>query len=324
MTDEKPVQTMEAAERASLPSMMSALRLHEPGGTAGLALEQLETPRPGAGEVLVRVHAAAITRGELDWPADRLPATPSYELAGVVAAIGPGVEDVTIGQPVYALSDFDRDGAAADYAIARKEILAPKPQTLGYVESAAVPLAALSAWQGLFEHGNLSEGERVLIHGAAGGVGGFAVQLARRRGAYVIGTAAGGNVAAARALGADQVVDHTSTRFKDVVEEVDLVFDTVGGERLERSPAVVRRGGRLVSLVAEPPKVPTAARGITAVYFVVEPNREQLVDLARLVDGGDLRVTIDEVFALADGRAAFERSLGEHGSGKIVLRIADE
>ena len=308
----------------SLPPLMSALRLHAPGGAAKLALEQLETPRPGPGEALVRVHAAAITRDELDWPVNRLPATPSYEFAGVVAAVGPGVEEVAIGEAVYALSNFDRDGAAADYALARAEILAPKPHTLGYVESAAVPLAALSAWQALFDHGNLSEGERVLIHGAAGGVGGFAVQLAHRHGAHVIGTASGGNVSTARFLGADQVVDHTSTRFEDVVEEVDLVFDTVGGARLERSPAVVRRGGRLVSLVAEPPKEPTAARGITAVYFVVEPNRDQLVELARLVDGGGMRVTIDEVFALADGRAAFERSLGEHGGGKIVLRIADE
>jgi NADPH:quinone reductase-like Zn-dependent oxidoreductase len=306
----------------SLPSVMSALRLHEPGGA--LALEQLETPQPGQGEALVRVHAAAITRDELDWPVDRLPATPSYEFAGVVAAVGPGAEDVRIGEPVYALGDFDRDGAAADYAVARAEILAPKPRTLGYVESAAVPLAALSAWQALFDHGNLNEGERVLIHGAAGGVGGFAVQLAHRRGAHVIGTTSGTNVATARALGADEVVDHTSTRFEDVVEEVDLVFDTVGGERLERSPEVVRQGGRLVSLVAEPPQKPTAARGITSVYFVVEPHREQLVELARIVDGGGVRVTIDKVFALADGRAAFERSMGEHGAGKIVLRIADE
>jgi NADPH:quinone reductase-like Zn-dependent oxidoreductase len=308
----------------SLPSLMSALRLHEPGGVAGLAFEQLEIPQPGPGEALVRVHAAAITRDELDWPVDRLPATPSYEFAGVVAAVGPGVGDLTIGEPVYALGKFDRDGAAADYAIVSADLLAPKPRTLGYVESAAVPLAALSAWQALFEHGNLSKGERVLIHGAAGGVGGFAVQLAHGHGAYVIGTASGGNVATARSLGADQVVDHTSTPFEDVIEEVDLVFDTVGGERLERSPAVVRRGGTLVSLVAEPPEERTAARGITAVYFVVEPNREQLVELARLVDGGGLRVTIDEVFALADGVAAFERSLGEHGGGKIVLRVADD
>jgi NADPH:quinone reductase-like Zn-dependent oxidoreductase len=308
----------------SIPPLMSALRLHEPGGPAELVLEQLETPRPGPGEALVRVHAAAITRNELDWPVDRLPATPSYEFAGVVAAVGPGVEEVAIGESVYALGDFDCDGAAADYAIVRADLLAPKPRTLEYIESAAVPLAALSAWQALFDHGNLSEGERVLIHGAAGGVGGFAVQLAHSRGAYVIGTASGGNVATARSLGADQVVDHTSTRFEDVVEEVDLVFDTVGGERLERSPAVVRRGGRLVSLAAEPPQERAAARGIAALYFVVEPNREQLIEVARLVDGGGLKVTIDAVFALADARAAFERSLGEHDGGKIVLRVANE
>ena len=307
----------------SIPSLMSALRLHDPVGVAGLVLEQLETPRPGPGEALVRVHAAAITRHELDWPVDRLPATPSYEFAGVVASVGPGVEEVTIGEPVYALGDFTHDGAAADYAVVPADLLAPKPRTLGFVESAAVPLAALTAWQALFDHGNLREGERVLIHGAAGGVGGFAVQLAHGRGAYVIGTASGGNVATARSLGADQVIDHTTTRFEDVVEEVDLVFDTVGGDRLERSPAVVRRGGRLVSVATDPPQERAAARGIAALYFIVEPSREQLVELARLVDDGDLRVTIDEVFALADARAAFERSLGEHGGGKIVLRVAE-
>ena len=308
----------------SVPSLMSALRLHEPGGTAGLVLEELETPRPGPGEALVRVHAAAITRSELDWPVDRLPATPSYEFAGVVAAVGPGVEGVTIGESVYALGTFDRDGAAADYTVVQADLLAPKPRTLAYVESAAVPLAALTAWQALFDHGNLTEGERVLIHGAAGGVGGFAVQLAHGRGAYVIGTASGGHLATARSLGADQVVDHTSTRFEDVVEEVDLVFDTVGGEPLERSPAVVRRGGRLVSVAAKPPEERAAERGIAALYFIVEPSREQLVELARLVDAGDLRVTIDEVFDLAAARTAFERSLGEHGGGKIVLRVVDE
>jgi NADPH:quinone reductase-like Zn-dependent oxidoreductase len=335
MPDDQPMPTAEAADplhpveqiqskngARSIPSLMSALRLHEPGGAAGLVLEQLETPQPGPGEALVRVHAAAITRNELDWPVDRLPATPSYEFAGVIAAVGPGVEDATIGESVYALGPFNRDGAAADYVVVRADLLAPKPRTLGYVESAALPLAALSAWQALFDHGNLREGERVLIHGAAGGVGGFAVQLAHRRGAYVIGTASGGNVATARSLGADEVVDHMSTRFEDVVDEVDLVFDTVGGERLERSPAVARRGGRLVSVAAEPPQERAAERGITALYFVVEPSREQLVELARLVDGGGLRVTIDEVFALTDARAAFERSLGKHGGGKIVLRVA--
>jgi NADPH:quinone reductase-like Zn-dependent oxidoreductase len=297
--------------------MMRAVRLHPPGGLDGLVQEQVEVPRPAAGEALVRVHAAAITRGELDWPVDRLPATPSYELSGVVDAVGPGVDGVTVGEAVYALSPFDRDGAAAEYAVVPAALLAPKPATLGHVESAAIPLAGLSAWQGLFTHGRLARGEQVLVHGAAGGVGGFAVQLARWRGAQVVGTASTGNLDTARRLGADQVVDHTTTRFEDAVGQVDLVFDTAGGERLARSPAVLRPGGRLVSVATEPPAPP----GIDAVYFVVEPDREQLVQLARLADGGELRPTIDRVFPLADAREAFARSLGEHPGGKIVLRV---
>jgi NADPH:quinone reductase-like Zn-dependent oxidoreductase len=302
-------------------AVMRAVRLHAPGDPARLVVEQLPTPRPGAGEALVRVHAAAITRGELDWPADRLPAIPSYEFSGVVAAVGPGVEQVRVGEAVYALGDFGRDGAAADYTVADAGLLAPKPRTLDHLQSAAIPLAGLSAWQGLFEHGRLAAGQRVLIHGAAGGVGAFAVQLAHWRGAHVVGTASTANLETVRALGADQVLDHTTTRFEDAVGPVDVVFDTAGGDRLERSPAVLRPGGRLVSIAEEPP--PDAAAGITASYFVVAPNRRQLVELAEAADSGNLRPVIGQVFPLGDARQAFERSLGDHRPGKIVLRVAE-
>jgi len=300
-------------------AVMLAVRLHAPGDPARLVAEQLPTPRPGAGEALVRVHAAAITRNELDWPADRLPAIPSYEFSGVVAAVGPGVEQVRVGEAVYALGDFGRDGAAADYTVVDAGLLAPKPRTLDHLQSAAIPLAGLGAWQGLFEHGRLAAGQRVLIHGAAGGIGAFAVQLAHWRGAHVVGTASTANLETARALGADQVLDHTTTRFEDAVEPVDVVFDTAGGDRLERSPAVLRPGGRLVSLAEEPPD----AAGITASYFVVAPNRRQLVELAEAADRGELRPVIDQVFPLGDARQAFERSLGNHRPGKIVLRVAE-
>jgi NADPH:quinone reductase-like Zn-dependent oxidoreductase len=298
---------------------MFAVRQHPPGGPASLVREQVEQPTPGPDEVLVRVHAAAITRNELDWSTDRLPATPSYEFSGVVAALGPGVDDLEVGEPVYALNDFDREGAAAEFTILPSGFASPKPRSLSHAESAALPLAGLTAWQGLHVHGELAEGEWVLVHGAAGGVGHLAVQLGRARGAYVIGTASAANVEAVRQLGADQVID-SSHRFEDLVEDVDLVFDTAGGERLERSSAVLRPGGRLVSVASEPPRL----RGIKSSYFVVEPNREQLVELARLADQGRLRPVIDEVFPLADARKAFERSLGDQRRGKIVLRVADE
>jgi NADPH:quinone reductase-like Zn-dependent oxidoreductase len=307
-----------------VPATMLAARLHMLGEAQSLAVEELSTPEPGPGEALVRVHAAAITRDELEWPEDRLPAIPSYELSGVVVAVDSEVDEVSEGDGVYALTGFDRDGAAAEYALVRAAHLARKPETLGHVESAAVPLAALSAWQGLFDHGKLESGQRVLVHGAAGGVGHFAVQLARGHGAHVIGTASGSGVEAVRELGAEQVVDHTTARFEDEVEPVDLVLDTAGGERLERSPAVVRPGGRLVSVASEPAADAASAHGIEAIYFVVGPNREQLSEIARLADRGVLRPTIDRVYPLSEARAAFERSLGVHGSGKIVLRTAGE
>jgi NADPH:quinone reductase-like Zn-dependent oxidoreductase len=291
-------------------TLMHAIRQHPPGGLAALVYEEIETPRPGPGEELVRVHAAAITRDELDWPADRLPATPSYELSGVA---------VESGEAVYALTDFDREGAAADYAVVRSDLLAPKPRNLSHVESAAIPLAGLSAWQGLFVHGRLREGQRVLIHGAAGGVGHLAVQLAHARGAYVVGTASAAAGEAVLELGADEVIDHSAVRFEEAVEDVDLVFDTAGGERLERSPAVLREGGRLVSVAAEPPRRP----GISSTYFVVQPDREQLGELARLADTGELRPMVDAVFPLTEARRAFERSESDGRRGKIVLRVAD-
>jgi NADPH:quinone reductase-like Zn-dependent oxidoreductase len=295
---------------------MYAVRQHAPGGLSGLVYEEIETPEPGPGEALIEVQAAAITRDELGWTSDRLPATPSFEFSGVVAAVGANVDDLVVGESVYGLADFDREGVAAEYAVVRSELLAPKPQSIGHVESAAIPLAALTAWQGLFDNGGLTNGQRVLVQGAAGGVGHFAVQLARHRGAYVIGTTSAGNDESVRELGADEVM----TAIPDAFEPVDLVFDTVGGERLESAPAVIRPGGRLVSVAEEPPQTPE----ISSTYFVVEPSRDQLVELAKLVDGGKLRPTIDAVFPLSESRNAFERTMGDRRRGKVVLQVVDE
>jgi NADPH:quinone reductase-like Zn-dependent oxidoreductase len=299
---------------------VQAIRLHAPGGLDGLRLDEIEIPPVASGEAVVRVHAAAITRDELEWPVDRLPAIPSYEMSGVVEAVAADVGDVAAGEAVYALTGFDRDGAAAEYTVVPARFLATKPRALGHVESAAIPLAGLSAWQGLFDQGRLQRGERVLIHGAAGGVGHFATQLARWRGAYVIGTASGAGVEAARELGAHESIDRGAVRFEAAVEPVDLVFDTVGGEVLARSAAVLGEGGMIVSVAEEPP----GALGDKATYFVVEPSREQLVELARLVDTGAVRPAIDSVFSLAEARVAFERSMEPGKRGKVVLRISHD
>jgi NADPH:quinone reductase-like Zn-dependent oxidoreductase len=306
-----------------VPPRMRAVRLHAPGGPEALRFEEIETPRPGPGEVLVRVLAAAITRDELTWPVDRLPAIPSYELSGVVATAGSDVEGLSTGDAVFALTGFDRDGAAAEFVAVPARYVAPRPATLSDVEAAAVPLPGLTAWQGLLQHGRLEAGQRVLIHGAAGGVGHLATQLARWREAHVIGTATGGAVDAVRELGAQEALDRDHDRFEDVLESVDVVLDTVGGEVLARSAAVVRAGGRLVSVAEEPPEI-APERRIEASYFVVEPNGDQLAELGRLIDSGQLRPAVDAVFPLADARAAFERTTVRAKRGKIVLRVGDE
>jgi NADPH:quinone reductase-like Zn-dependent oxidoreductase len=272
---------------------MRVVRLRGPGGPDQLAVEEANRPRPGPGEALVRVHAAAITRGELEWPVGRLPAIPCYELCGVIEETAAGVAGIAAGDRVFALTPFDRDGVAADHTALPAELLVPSPRALGDAESAAIPLPALAAWQGLFDHGRLVAGERVLILGASGVVGGFAVQLARARGAHVIDAA---------------------TPFEDAVESVDLVFDTVGGERLRRAGAVLRAGGRLVSVAGEPPE--------GGVYFVVEPNREQLMSIARLADAGELRPPSIDLFPLASAREAFASSLERGRPHKVVLDVA--
>jgi NADPH:quinone reductase-like Zn-dependent oxidoreductase len=298
-------------------TMMRAVVLRAAGGPEELVLEQIPIPAPGPGEALVRVYAAALTRDELEWPVDRLPAIPSYELSGVVAELGPGVDRLAVGDHVYGMTAFDRDGVAADYAAIDAELLAPKPRALGHPEAAAAPLAALSAWQGLFEHGGLAAGERVLIHGATGGVGQFATPLAGRHGAHVTATTSARDVERARELGADVVIDRTARAWDAGLERFDLVFDTTGGERLRSSPGVLRDGGRLVSVAAEPPE----ASGIRSVYFVVEPSPGQLEQLSGLFDDGLPPPAVDSLFTLEDAVRAFERSMAPDKHGKVVLEV---
>ncbi len=311
---------------------MKAIRIHGRGGPEALVYEDVPRLHPGPGEVLVRVHATAIIATELSWgvtyqTTDGSPnprPIPGRDLSGVVEETGPGVSTPVKGAEVYGMLGYRRDGAGAEYAIARPDELAPKPGTLDHVQAAAVPLSALTAWQAFFDQAHLAAGQTVLIHGGAGGVGVFAVQLAHWAGARVIATASARNLGFLRELGANETVDYTTTPFEEVARGVDLVLDTVGGDALQRSPKVIRPGGMLISIVNDQPP-DTLAKGNEArfAYFVVEPNREELIQIAALIDEGKLRPNIEAVFPLAQARQAYEQAARGHTRGKIVLRVVN-
>src|SRR5262249_54338483 len=253
-----------------------------------LVYEDAPQPHAGLGEVLVRVYATGVIANELKWDvtyqtkagSPRALPIPGRDLSGVVEEVGPGVTAPVKGSEVYAMLDYGYDGAEAEFTIALPDELAPKPRTLDNVQAAAVPLSALTAWQALFEHARLVAGQTVLIHGAAGGVGVFAVQLAHWTGAHVCAPASARNPDFLPNLGADEVIGYTTTRFEEVVHAVDLVFDTRGGDTLRRSWPVVKPGGVLVSIVSPPPP-PEVVQGhaVRFVWFVVEPNRDELVQV---------------------------------------------
>ena len=310
---------------------MKAVRIHRKGGPGELIYEAAPKPAPGSGDALVRVHACAITPYELSWSAtyttrdggDRLPSIPGHELSGVVETVAPDVTDVMPGDAVYALTDFWRDGAAADYVVVHAGDLAPKPTNLTHTQAAAVPLSALTAWQAFFDHADLSSGQRVLIHGAGGGVGTYAVQLARWRGAHVIGTARQNDKPFLRELGADEVIDYTAVRFEEKVRDLDVVLDTVGGDTLERSWQVLRPGGVLVTIAGDAPADKASQYGVRGVDFIVKPSRAQLIEIARLIEAGAIRPIVEATFPLEQARAAFERGLSGHNRGKLVLRVVE-
>jgi NADPH:quinone reductase-like Zn-dependent oxidoreductase len=245
-------------------------------------------------------------------------------LSGVVEAVASDVTEVKAGEDVYALTDFWRDGAAADYVAVHAGDLAPKPASLTHTQAAAVPLSALTAWQALFDHAGLTMGQRVLIHGAAGGVGTYAVQLAHWRGAHVIATARPSDAGFLLDLGADDVIDYTAVRFEDKVRDVDAVLDTVGEDTLERSWGVLRRGGVLVTIAGSVPADKAAKYGVRGMDFIVKPSRAELIKIAGLIDAGELRPIIEATFPLAKARQAFERGARGHNRGKLVLQVAEK
>jgi|tagenome__1003787_1003787.scaffolds.fasta_scaffold20982725_3 NADPH:quinone reductase-like Zn-dependent oxidoreductase len=308
---------------------MTALRAHRRGGPEVLSVERAPIPVPAPGEVLIEVHAAAITFDELTWEetwvrdgADRTPVIPSHEVSGVVVATAKDVTDVAVGDEMYGLIRFDRDGAAAEYVTVPAADLAARPKTVSHIVSAALPLAGLTAWQALVDHAVVQPGERVLVHGGAGGVGALTVQLAATLGADVTTTVRSDAHDLLTALGASHVVDTRTEQFDVIDARYDVVIDTVGGETLDRSFEILRPGGRLVTLSAPPPAGKAEAFEIDAIFFIVVPNRDQLIHLAEVADTSRLHVAIADTYPLRDGRAAFESGGQPHRRpGKTVLTV---
>jgi NADPH:quinone reductase-like Zn-dependent oxidoreductase len=308
---------------------MKAIRTHTRSGPEALRYEDAPLPQIGPGEALIRVKAAGITPTEFTWNStfntadgkDRLPIIPSFEVSGTVERIASGVSDTSAGDEVYGLLNFWRDGAAAEYVAAKASDLAPKPKSLDHIHASAVPLSGLTAWQALFDYAGLSKGQRVLIHGGAGGVGTYAVQLAHWRGAYVLSTASQSRSSFLRDLGADEVIDYTTTRFEDQVGTVDAVLDTIGGDTLERSWGTVRRGGALVTIVGDTSEEKTSKYGVRGASILVQPNHAELVQLSQLIDSGAIHPVVEAVYPLSQAWAAYERGLLGHNRGKLVLEV---
>lgn len=305
---------------------MKAVRIHEFGGPETLKVEDLPTPEPGAGEVRIRVMAASVNPVDYKMrnggylPKDALPLTLGRDVAGVVDAVGPGEDQFKVGDAVFAMLDRDH-GGYVEFVAQTVENCAGKPAKLDFIQAAAVPLAGLTAWQGLFDHGRLEAGQRVLIHGAGGGVGHMAVQFARARGASVIATCSTADVDFVKSLGASEVIDYKTERFEDRVQDVDLVFDLVAGETQDRSWAVLKDGGALISTLKEPDKARAQAKHARAARYMAEPNGAQLAEIGRLIDQGQVMPRIDRVFPLDEAAKAEATLEHDHVRGKIVLEV---
>jgi NADPH:quinone reductase-like Zn-dependent oxidoreductase len=310
---------------------MSALRAHTQGGPEVLVYESVPRPTAKDGEVLIAVHASAITFDELTWPetwssdgVDRTPIVPSHEFSGVVAEVGDGVTDVSVGDEVYGLVPFDRDGAAAEYVCVPAGFIAAKPRTVSHVVAAAAALPGLTAREALVEHAALKAGDRLLVHGSAGGVGAFVTQLAAASGARVTGTAHTKDVAYVGSLGGERVIDVDREALDDQRGAFDIAIDAVGGLTPESLFAALRRGGRLLVLQVPPSQELADKYGVTAEFFIVTAERESLEWLAEMIDVGRLQVAIAATFPLAEGRAAYESgATRRQRPGKTVLVVRD-
>ena len=310
---------------------MKSIYLEKKSGAESLIEGNLPRPDPKPGEVLIKVHATAVTPTELQWfptfntksgEPRAFPIVLSHEFSGTVESLGPDANGFKVGDAVYGLNDWFENGAQAEYCVAPASALARKPASLDHAHAAVAPISALTAWQGLLTRGGLQRGQRVLIHGAAGGVGVFAVQLARWRGAYVTATASASNLEFVRALGADQVIDYRATPFENVMCDVDLVFDGVGGKTLERSWPLLRPGGKMVTIAAESDK--SSEQRVRDAFMLVEADGSQLAELGKLIDSGVLRVFVAEAFPLSKAVEAYARASEGKLRGKIALNVVEE
>ncbi len=309
---------------------MKAIRIHRFGGPEVLTLDDVPWPQPKDDEVLVRVHAASVNPvdykirgGSYSVKEDQLPYTLGRDLSGTVELLGTRAHTLKAGDPIFAFIGMDR-GAYAEYVVVKAMEMAAKPDSLDHVQAAAVPLAGLTAWQGLFDHGHLQAGQRVLIHGGAGGVGHLAVQFAKAKGADVLTTASGSDLDFVHGLGADEVIDYEAERFEDRVSDVDLVFDLVSGDTQDRSWGVLKEGGILVSTLGQPPAGKAAQHNVQATGYRAQPNPAQLSEIGRLIDDGQVRVVVDRIFPLTEAGVAQDYLEQEHVRGKVVLRVSDE
>ncbi len=307
---------------------MRVYRLADPATPSVLVPDSRPQPTPGNGEVLIRVFAAGVIQTELSWYPTwhtktgeaRIGAVPSHEFSGVVAGVGHDVGSLEIGHQVFGMNDWYSDGALAEYCVAPYFAIAPKPSRLTHAEAASVPISALTAWQGLYDRAKVQPGERVLVHGGAGSVGVFIIQLARLQGAHVIATASAQSRDFVTRLHAE-FVDYKESRFEDYAKEMDVVFDTVGGETLERSWSVLKPNGRVVTIAST--LVDSNDPRVKQAMFIVEPNQRELIEIGRLVEAGKLRPFVDTVFPWAEAPAAYAGNVKRQGRGKLVIAVGD-
>jgi NADPH:quinone reductase-like Zn-dependent oxidoreductase len=307
---------------------MHAIRIYEFGGPEVLKNDILPLPEPKTDEILVRVEAASVNpvdgkirEGKFAKVNDEaLPVTLGRDLSGVVESCGPSVQGTMPGDTVFALLGYDR-GSYSQYVLVKPAEWARKPDNLSHVEAAAVPLAALTAWQGMIDHGRLKSGQRVLIHGGAGGVGHLAIQIAKAKGAWVATTCSGGDLDFVRSLGADQAIDYKAEKFEDRLSEIDLVYDLIAGDTQERSFKVLKLGGALISTLQEPDKAKALIKNITIAHYMAKPDAEELAEIASLIRAGKLKPTIAKTYDLEHAAQAEIALAAGHVRGKIVLTV---